>query len=256
MDLKKHGRVFLNGIIFLAPMIICVWVVFAAVLGLDRLVRQGMQWCLDKLVSPGTHPWWESAPPGFGFLLGLVVIYIVGLLARTWLLSWPLRLAEIIVEHIPLIKSLYSAIKDLLQFLGSADKEDRGRPALVRSEDGKVVMLGLITQEKPGRFLPEGDQERIAVYLPMSYQIGGYTLFVPKDSVEELPELSVEELMKLTLTAGIGPANAKLGPTLPQTPATATGDQDGDQGSTFHAEPGQDAADAAEARPAADERGQ
>jgi uncharacterized membrane protein len=248
MDLKKHGRIFLNGIIFLTPMIISVWVVFAAVWGLDKLIRHGMQ-----------H-FWESAPPGIGFLIGLAIIYIVGLLASTWLLSWPLKLAEVIVEHIPLVKSLYSAIKDLLQFLGSADSKDRGRAALVRSEDGKVVMLGLITQDEPGRFLPEEDQGRIAVYLPMSYQIGGYTLFVSRECVEELPDLSVEELMKLTLTAGIGPANAnaraKPDDIVSQSPGEANGGRDGDQGRPVHAEPGQDAADAAEARPAADERGQ
>ena len=93
------------------------------------------------------------------------------------------------------------------------------------------MLLGLITQEQPGKFLPD-DRDRIAVYLPMSYQIGGYTLFLPRDRVQEMPDMSVEDLMKLTLTAGIGtaahPAAQRPDAAHTEPPSTAGEPTDGD----------------------------
>lgn len=192
MDLRKHGKVLLNGIIVVAPAIITLYVVVRGVLWLDVGVRRGLEAV------------WGRSFPGLGVLVGVVGIYVVGLLARTWLLRLPIRLAEAVVDRIPLVKSLYSSVRDLLQFLGGTEAESRGRPCVVRDTEGQIHMLGLVTQEHPGRFLP--DEGRVAVYLPMSYQLGGYTVYLPPERVEELPDVSVEELLKLCLTAGIGKA--------------------------------------------------
>ncbi|MHC5033523.1 MAG: DUF502 domain-containing protein [Planctomycetota bacterium] len=192
MGLRKHGAILLEGFIIVAPIILTLYVVGASIWWLDRTARLGL-----------TKLGWEEPLPGFGVLVGLAAIYAVGLLARSWLFGGIIGLGERLVERIPLVKSLYSAVRDLLQFLGGTKEEGRGKPAVVRSEDGKVLMLGLITQEQPEQFLP-GDEDRVAVYLPMSYQLGGYTVFVPHSAVEEIEGLSVEDLMKLTLTAGVG----------------------------------------------------
>ncbi|MHC4591146.1 MAG: DUF502 domain-containing protein [Planctomycetota bacterium] len=194
MGLRKHGAILLEGFVIVAPIILTVYVVGASIWWLDRTARLGL-----------TKLGWEEPLPGFGVLVGLAAIYAVGLLAHSWLLGGVIGLGERLVERIPLVKSLYSAVRDLLQFLGGTKAESRGKPAIVKLEDGKVVMLGLITQEQPQQFLP-GDGQRVAVYLPMSYQIGGYTVFVPRSAVEEIEGLSVEDLMKLTLTAGVGSA--------------------------------------------------
>ena len=193
MSMKKHGAILLNGFVVVAPVLITLYVVYNVLAGLDALVRRGLP------------PVWADAFPGIGVVVAVAAIYVVGLLARSWLFGWLIGAGERIVDRIPLVKSLYSAIRDLLQFLGGAKEEDRGRPALVKSPDGKLMVLGLITQEQPETFLP-GTQDRVAVYLPMSYQIGGYTVFVPREAVQEIEGLSVEDLMKLTLTTGVGAA--------------------------------------------------
>jgi uncharacterized membrane protein len=200
MRLKKHGKVFLNGIIVVAPAIITIWIVCQGVLWLDDNIRNLLQ-------ALG----WEDPVRGIGVAIGVGGIYVVGLLARTWLLRWPVQLAESVVERIPLVKSLYSAIKDLLQFLGGAEAGSRGKPCMVNSEDGRTAMLGLITQEQPEAALA-GEGDRVAVYMPMSYQIGGYTLYLPRDAVTELEDKSVEDLMKLCMTAGIGAAELQPEP--------------------------------------------
>jgi len=192
MSLKKHFAIMLNGLVVVAPLLITAYVVVAALLGLDRLVRRGL------------GAVWENPSPGIGIVVGVAGIYLIGLLARSWMFRWAVGLGEKMVGKIPLIKSLYSAVRDLFQFLGGPDKKSRGRPAVVKSEDGRVLLLGIITQESPPKFSPDDAEDRVAVYLPMSYQIGGYTVFVPRRAVEVIEGLSVEEVMKLTLTAGVG----------------------------------------------------
>jgi uncharacterized membrane protein len=165
---------------------------------------------------------------------------MIGLLAKSWLFGWLINLGEQMVERIPLVKSLYSAVRDLLQFLGGTREESRGRPAVLKSADGEIVLLGLITQTKPQKFLPD-DEERIAVYLPMSYQIGGFTFYVPPDRVQEIEGITVEDLLKLSMTAGVGAAKPV------QAPHEIIGDlsggkqEDGSAGDSVQPEPGTDA---------------
>jgi len=192
MGLKRHGAIFLNGIFVLAPAIITGYVIVKAVWWLDATVR-GL---LERI---GTR-----AFPGLGVVVGLVGIYLVGLLAKSWVLGGVIGLGERLVERIPLVKSLYSSVKDMLQFLGGGgDKESRGKPVMVELERAGVSLLGLVTQEKPDP-APPGQPDTQAVYLPMSYQLGGYTAYVPSSAVRPLEGVSVEELLRLCLTGGVG----------------------------------------------------
>jgi len=209
--MKKHGAILLNGFVVVAPVLITVYVVVTALLGLDRLVRTALKpvW-LGPFTKLSERLGWEGPLPGLGIIVGVAAIYAIGLLARSWLFGGLIRLGEKIVDRIPLVKSVYSAVRDLLQFLGGGKEEDRGKPAIVASEDGKVQLLGLITQEQPEKFLP-GAEGRVAVYLPMSYQLGGYTVFISRDAVQEIEGLTVEDLLKLSLTAGVGGSKADAG---------------------------------------------
>ncbi|MCD6416322.1 MAG: DUF502 domain-containing protein [Planctomycetes bacterium] len=189
--MKKHLKIFVNGIVVVAPAIITIYAVVAGAVWLDSHIRLLLQ-----------HVW-PSPFPGLGILLSVAGIYMVGLLARTWLLRLPLRAAESIVERIPLVKSLYSAIKDMLQFLGGGNAKSRGKPCMLKDPEGDLCMLGLVTQQDAERFLSES-RDMVGVYLPMSYQLGGFTVYVPRERVEELKGVSVEQLLKLCLTAGVG----------------------------------------------------
>ncbi len=204
MNLKQHGKVFLNGLIVAVPIIVTVYIVWQALFLLDSAIRTALIAPVEAFLPRYSDIAHVVFFPGLGVMVGIAAIYFVGLFARTWLLRAPLRAAEAIVERIPLVKSLYTAVRDLLKFLGGPDSKSRGKPCVVESEDGAVQMLGLVTQQKPRSFLPGETDTRVAVYLPMSYQIGGYTVYVPAGRVRSIEGMSVEELMKLCMTAGIG----------------------------------------------------
>ena len=204
MDVKKHGTILFRGLAVVAPAIITGYVVVKALWWLDVTVRNGLHYI-------GGRPL-----PGLGIIFGVCVIYLIGALARSWLFGVLIGLTEAAMARIPVVKTVYSAIKDLLQFLGGA-KKGGARPAMLKSPDGTFAAIGLITQDHPAKFLP-GAEDRVAVYLPMSYQLGGFTMYVPRSAVEELQGVSVEETLKLCLTAGMsaGEDGAPKPPDRPQ----------------------------------------
>ena len=75
---------------------------------------------------------------------------------------------------------------------------------------------GFVTRRDFSALPPNlGDEHTIAVYLPMSYQVGGYTLMLPRDAVEPL-DMSVDEAMRYALTAGMSTARRNA-PSRPKT---------------------------------------
>jgi uncharacterized membrane protein len=190
---------FVKGLIVVTPIILTCYVVGGAMWWLDMRLRHGLDYVLG------------DSYPGLGIAVGVGGIYVVGLLTRTWLFRMLIRMGEGVVERIPLVKSLYSAIRDLLQFLGGSNASGRGVPAVLDLNDGAVKMLCIRTQETAQSFMP-ASEDRVAVYLPMSYQLGGFTLYVPREDVEQIDGMTVEQLLKLALTAGIGTGKAGLEP--------------------------------------------
>ena len=63
-------------------------------------------------------------------------------------------------------------------------------------------LIGFVTDESPSGLAEPGDEPRVAVYLPLSYQIGGFTMLLPRSRLTAR-DIGVEEAMRLVLTAGI-----------------------------------------------------
>jgi uncharacterized membrane protein len=79
-------------------------------------------------------------------------------------------------------------------------RSDLERVVSVPFGPGRVI--GFVTQENPRALGPEAGSDLIAVYLPMSYQIGGYTVLLPRRLVEPV-DMSVEDALRFAVTAGM-----------------------------------------------------
>jgi len=196
MKSRKHLTIFLQGVAVITPALLTVYICFKAIWWLDSTVRGG----LARVTSVSV--------PGIGAVVALVAIYMVGLLTRNWLFQKLVGFGEAVVNRIPLVKSIYSAIKDMLQLVGGGEAASRGTAARLTLLDGKVHMLGIVTQKRPESLIGDAEEGRVGVYLPMSLQIGGFTVYVPHESVEELPDMDVETVMKLSMTAGVSSPQA------------------------------------------------
>jgi uncharacterized membrane protein len=182
---------FLQGIALVAPLAITIAFLF----WLGRSFEAFVGGLLRGLLPDN---WYL---PGMGLLVGLLTTLAVGLLANLFLVRWLVRLAERVLDRIPLVKSVFQGLKDVARFFSGDREKTLGRPVVVEIQGMRLV--GFVTQESarlPGG-LPEGAGDRIAVYLPMSYQLGGYTLYLERDRVTPL-DVGTEQAMRAVLTGG------------------------------------------------------
>ena len=188
--IKSIGTTFLTGFITLLPIVLTIYLLYWLAVSSERVMGSALRWVLPD----------ASYYPGLGMFAGLVVVFIVGLLMKAILIRQLFAFGEQILYRLPLIKTVYRAIRDLFDFF-SPKKEGLGQVVSVTYNG--IEMVGFITQTNQQR-LPESfrEQDKVLVYLPMSYMIGGFTVFVPREHVRPL-QMSMEEAMRFTLTAGI-----------------------------------------------------
>jgi len=191
--LRKIWNTVLKGLVAILPLGLTVYVVYWLAVTAERLFSR-----VIKLLIPESFYW-----PGLGLLVGVVTLYFVGLAVNAYFVNRALRLSDRLFTRIPVVKTIYLAIRDFMRFFPSSGQgSDLRRVVLVQFGPGKVI--GFVTAESDEmlrRSTPAGD-DMVAVYLPMSYMVGGYTIFVPRDLVETTG-LSVEEGMRIALMGGV-----------------------------------------------------
>jgi uncharacterized membrane protein len=108
-----------------------------------------------------------------------------------------------LLYHMPLIKTVYSAIRDFFNYFSPTSKREFEQVVSVSIGDTGMQVIGFVTQAVSER-LPEDfrGEDSVLVYLPLSYMIGGYAVLMPRSAVRPL-NMNMEEAMRFTLTAGV-----------------------------------------------------
>jgi uncharacterized membrane protein len=108
-----------------------------------------------------------------------------------------------LLERVPLVKTVYRMLKDMLQFFGPSEQEHTSQVAMVRPIKDGPEMIGFVTRSSL-EGMPEGvgGASKVGVYLPMSYQIGGFLVVVDRENVR-LIDMEMEEALRITLSAGM-----------------------------------------------------
>lgn len=139
--------------------------------------------------------------PGLGLLLGVLGIVAIGYLVSKKSMSRYMGWIELPFTNIPVVKSIYSSLKSFADYFAPSSKNTTQQVVILRMPGQPVEVVGLVTrvgtEGLPPGFMPGN---RVAVYLPMGYMIGGYTVFVPQEWVQPI-EMSVEEAMRSSLIA-------------------------------------------------------
>ena len=190
---RRVSRVFFQGLAITLPITLTAaviyWIVDMAENYLGALVRYLFpQWT-----------YWN----GLGVVVAVVIVFVAGILMNIWFTRLLLARADALLERIPLVKSLYGSLRDIARLLSKTDTKSGFKQVVaVRIGDG-MRLIGFVTLENFTELRDSAAGETtVGVYLPMSYQIGGYTVYLPKSQVEPL-DMSVEDAMRFTLTAGV-----------------------------------------------------
>lgn len=191
--MKYFTRTLLKGLAALFPIALTLYFVYWLGISLERLLR-----AIIVFFLPQNFYW-----PGMGLIVGILLLFLSGLLVDAWVVRRLLRLGEVLLEKIPLVKSIYGALRDFMNYF-SQMKENEQLQKVVSVSFGEYHLIGFLTGDPDDNDMPEetGLSELVSVYLPMSYQIGGFTVYVPRDHITGI-DMSVEDAMRLVLTAGL-----------------------------------------------------
>lgn len=140
--------------------------------------------------------------PGMGIVAGLVLLLAAGTLVNALIVREVLASWEAFLDRIPVVKTIYGAFRDFTKLLPAGGKRsDLKRVVLASFGDARLI--GFVTRDDASELgiVPRSD-DLVAVYFPMSYQIGGYTVLLPRDRIAPL-DMSVETAMRLVLTGGL-----------------------------------------------------
>ena len=210
-------RYFFRGLITVLPIALTIYLLYIFLAWTERAAL--------ALLSPFIGSFYI---PGMGLVLGILGILLIGYLVSKERVQRIFHLVEMPFTNLPVVKSIYSSLKSFADYFSPSAKTDTQHVVVLRIPGQPLELVGLITRHGtdglPVGFLPG---ERVAVYLPMGYMIGGYTVFVPVDWVQPI-DMSVEEAMRASLIAwmaraqGDAPAAASPAPPPPPAPPDAS----------------------------------
>ena len=177
--LGKIARYFFNGTLFIVPLVATAYFVFVS-----------FQWLDSRLNLPY---------PGVGFAIILSAITIFGYFTSNFAFKTFSNWFDHMVNRIPLVKLIYSSVKDLLAaFVG--EKRKFNKPVLVTiNKENNLHRVGFITQSDLTEL---GLPDMVVVYFPQSYAFAGDHFVVPKESIRPL-DVSGPVAMKFIVSGGI-----------------------------------------------------
>ena len=188
--MKQIGSILLKGLVTILPIGLTAYFVYWLGVTTESLLSKPIKFVV------GDNYW-----PGMGLVTGFVILFLVGLAVNAFVVRRVLGLGEDLLLRVPVVKTVYSAIRDMTRLVNT-DKKKGDLDRVVTLDIGFGKMIGFVTQEHANTLGIGGGDDLVAVYLPMSYQIGGYTIYLPRSRVSET-ELSVEQAMRIALTGGV-----------------------------------------------------
>ena len=177
--MKKLTKYFFEGLIFLVPALVTVYVIYFVFSKIDGLFRFRV--------------------PGMGFVVTIAAITFIGFVASNLLTRRLLAVVDRSLRRLPLVRMIYMSVKDLTgAFVGEKKRFDK--PVLVKlSSGGEVQVIGFVTEESLDAY---GLMDSVAVYLPQSYNFAGNLIIVPRDQVTRLKAES-GQVMAFIVSGGV-----------------------------------------------------
>ncbi|MBW8314197.1 MAG: DUF502 domain-containing protein [Hydrogenophaga sp.] len=188
--MKRLSQYFFRGLITFLPLAITVYLLVLFVTWTERTAI----WLLRPFIG-------DFYLPGLGIALGAAVILALGFFMSLSATGKLLSYIELPFTNLPVVKSIYSSLKNFADYF-APHEQDAQQVVLLKMPGHELSIVGLVTRQSM-KGLPKGIgelEDQVAVYLPMGYMIGGYTVFVPRSWTVPV-DMSVEEAMRMALIA-------------------------------------------------------
>ncbi|MDH5324468.1 MAG: DUF502 domain-containing protein [Gammaproteobacteria bacterium] len=197
--IKFISKNMITGLVAVLPVVLTFYLLYWMAVSAETILGN-----LIRLALPKEYYW-----PGMGLATGLLAVFLLGMLMHVYVIRRLFLKGEQLFYHMPLIKSVYRSMRDFFNYFSPSQK--KGFAKVVAVTLGEMQLIGFVTQDNyqrmPENFRREGS---VLVYLPLSYMIGGYAVLVPRTAVRPV-DMSVEEAMRFTLTAGVAGSRKEAG---------------------------------------------
>ncbi|MEL6690118.1 MAG: DUF502 domain-containing protein [Pseudomonadota bacterium] len=221
---------FLTGLVVIAPIGLTIWLIWAVVGWIDGFVLPLIPdgYTPDVLLRRLLGPWVRellgiegpidpSFTPrsirGIGVIIFLIFTVLVGWIAKGFIGRSLLRWAEGLVESIPVVRSIYSGVKQIAETVFSQSDTSFDKACLIEYPRRGIWAIGFISTDAKGEIAKnnQADSPLISIFVPTTPNpTSGFLLFFPKDDIVEL-DMSVEDAAKLVISAGLVYPNGKGG---------------------------------------------
>ncbi len=180
--MKRITNYFLKGLLIFVPAVLTVAAIVWVFTKLDTLFRNFLNITI----------------PGLGLVLTIVIITVVGFFASNFVGKKLFAFLDAIFKKLPLVKLLYSAIKDMVEAF-AGEKKAFDKPAIVELTPNGPKAIGFITQQSL-EFL--GMADHVSVYFPQSYNFAGSVLIFPATQVKPL-DVDSADAMTFIVSGGV-----------------------------------------------------
>jgi len=199
-SLKTLRQIFLKGLFTFLPIAVTIYILYAGIVIMESMLGTTIQRLFPSLYVPG-----------IGLLLTVVFIFLLGLLLNNILTASFFSNIERQLMKVPFIKAIYSPLKDLMNLFSHNGSKDLKSVVLVEIGNADIKALGLITRDNFSDLAVNNQlQDRVAVFIPFSYGLGGYTLLVHRSKITEI-DMPAEKAMSLAITGWVKVANKHEG---------------------------------------------
>ncbi len=184
---RRLVNYFLQGLLYIAPLGITIFILYALFGFIDGLLRSSIQALFDVDI------------PGLGLVIIVVLITLLGFVGQTVIAQPVKRQVANLLKQAPFLQTIYTAIKDFVEaFLGKEKKFTH--PVLVKvNRSADLEKIGFVTQTDLSELNIKG---KVAVYFPHSYNFSGELFIVPTENVTPL-DISPKDAMKFAVTGGV-----------------------------------------------------
>jgi len=157
------------------------------------------------LLPPGWRPeaLFGFNIPGLGIVISAMVIFITGFFLTNFAGKRLIQAWENLLDRIPLVRSIYSSVKQVTSTILSSDNNTFNEVLLIQYPRKGVWTLCFKTSDSPKSFNEITGEELITVFVPTTPNpTSGFILFIPKDEVKKM-DLDVEDALKLVMSLGV-----------------------------------------------------
>lgn len=193
--MKLVIRSLLKGLAIILPLVITIEVIRWLLITIESRLAPVLELVLRS----------EWYIPGMATIAFLIICTVVGFSARWQKADWLWQMPGRILMKIPGAKQIYGMMQDIIEVMSGKNFADES-VVLVKLPQSEVELIGIVTKKsgiKGDRMSTLLEDEQLAVFLPMAYNVGGYTVIVPKSCTKNI-DMKPAEALQLVISGGLG----------------------------------------------------